>query len=244
MARWSSPLRMGGDEFARRPQDYGGSEIFPGLYRGVVEDVNDPERRGRLRVRVGGVHSSDATKVPTRALLWAEPAFAVCGPNYGAFMVPYVIGSPVYVMFIGGDRRNPVWFGGWYGQRANNDSEAPTEVWENENGSRKGSDAYPKRWLLATPLGHMIEMSDEPGEEEIVVRDHKGNYVHFDSAEGRLDLRFDGDLNVKITGDITVTAGNDIELNASDKFTLRAKKGDHAHPKTLLQRITAWVKKE
>lgn len=244
MGKWRIPLPYGGDEFSRRPQDYGGNEIFPGVYRGTVEDVDDPERRGRIRVRVAGVHSSDASKVPTRSLLWAEPAFPVCGPNYGCFMVPYELGSPVYVMFVAGDRRNPVWFGGWYGQRANNDSEAPTEVWEKENGSRKGSDAYPKRWLLATPLGHMIEMSDEPGQEEIIIRDYKGNFTHFDTAAGKLDLHFDGSLNIKITGDITVTSGDDIEINARDNFVLRAQKGDHGYPRTLLQRIVAWLKKE
>jgi len=49
-----------------------------GFYRGIVEDRNDPEKLGRVRIRVFGVHTDEKTKtpisgVPTEELPWAEP---------------------------------------------------------------------------------------------------------------------------------------------------------------------------
>ena len=40
---------------------------------GVVEDRNDPEKLGRVRVRIVGIHSDDLTILPTTDLPWAIP---------------------------------------------------------------------------------------------------------------------------------------------------------------------------
>jgi hypothetical protein len=33
-----------------------------GIYRGVVEDYNDPDKMGRCKVRIFGIHSPNKTK--------------------------------------------------------------------------------------------------------------------------------------------------------------------------------------
>lgn len=48
------------------------SNLTP-FYFGVVEDRNDPERLGRCRVRVVGVHTEDLSLLPTSELPWAFP---------------------------------------------------------------------------------------------------------------------------------------------------------------------------
>lgn len=40
---------------------------------GVVEDIDDPLKLGRVRVRVFGYHTSDKGQIPTSALPWAHP---------------------------------------------------------------------------------------------------------------------------------------------------------------------------
>lgn len=40
---------------------------------GVVEDINDPLKLGRVRVRAFGYHTDDKTLVPTNSLPWAHP---------------------------------------------------------------------------------------------------------------------------------------------------------------------------
>lgn len=42
------------------------------LFTGVVEDVNDPEQLGRLRVRIFGYHNKDTKELPTSDLPWSQ----------------------------------------------------------------------------------------------------------------------------------------------------------------------------
>ena len=46
----------------------------PIFYRGVVEDNNDPEKLGRLKVRIFGIHSDSNDDLATKTLPWAEVA--------------------------------------------------------------------------------------------------------------------------------------------------------------------------
>ena len=48
---------------------------------GVVEDRNDPERLGRVRVRALGYHTEDKTKIPTESLPWASVMMPVTSPS-------------------------------------------------------------------------------------------------------------------------------------------------------------------
>lgn len=41
-------------------------------WQGVVEDINDPSRLGRVRVRAIGYHTDDKSLIPTDALPWAS----------------------------------------------------------------------------------------------------------------------------------------------------------------------------
>lgn len=61
---------------------------------GVVEDRNDPEKLGRCRVRIFGIHTDDITAIPTVDLPWAVPVHSV--NNNDTFATPkegeYVVG--------------------------------------------------------------------------------------------------------------------------------------------------------
>ncbi len=88
------------------------STKFHGMYRGVVENNSDPDKRGRVQVRVWGVHSEDLNHLPSSSLPWAEAATdllqgGVAGK--GRFVLP-LIGSQVWVFFENGDHMAPVYF--------------------------------------------------------------------------------------------------------------------------------------
>jgi hypothetical protein len=51
---------------------------FPGFYRAIIEDNEDPIDVGRVRVRIFGMHSLDPQETPVEHLPWAEP----CLPLY------------------------------------------------------------------------------------------------------------------------------------------------------------------
>jgi hypothetical protein len=87
---------------------------FPHIYRGVVEDTNDPARAGRIRVRILGVHSDNVDYVPTDSLPWAISATPIGTSggglrNIGTYKVPD-IGSHVFCFFEAGDHNFPVYF--------------------------------------------------------------------------------------------------------------------------------------
>ena len=48
---------------------------------GIVEDRNDPEQLGRVRVRAHGVHTSDTEKLPTSALPFMIPVQDITTPS-------------------------------------------------------------------------------------------------------------------------------------------------------------------
>lgn len=70
-----------------------------GIYRGVVVAVNDPEDKGRVKLRVPQLLGKTATD-------WAWPK-DVASVRLG----PPKVGQGVWVMFEGGDLAFPVWVG-------------------------------------------------------------------------------------------------------------------------------------
>jgi len=95
--------------------DLFGDDILehPLIYRGVVENVDDPEKAGRVRIRVMGIHSDNPKYVETKHLPWAIPAtdLRMGGGlrNIGSYKVPD-IGSHVFIFFEAGDHNFPVYF--------------------------------------------------------------------------------------------------------------------------------------
>ena len=53
------------------------------LFVGVVEDRNDPEKMGRVRVRVYGDHTADKVRIPTDTLPWAQVIMPVTSASTG-----------------------------------------------------------------------------------------------------------------------------------------------------------------
>ncbi len=92
-------------------------EKLEGIYRGVIEDRNDPEQAGRVKVRVFGVHSERREKsniegIPTDELPWAEPAMGLIEGSmsgFGLWAIP-LQGSHVFVFFEAGNIMQPRYF--------------------------------------------------------------------------------------------------------------------------------------
>jgi hypothetical protein len=115
------------DPFRRSTQFEEGTGPYKryfGVYRGFVEFNRDPEQRGRIKVRVPEFDGpefrldEDHTEEPyvaTLELQWVEPCMSMgAGKGFGSFTVPQV-GATVFVMYVGGKKDNPIYFGGWPG---------------------------------------------------------------------------------------------------------------------------------
>jgi len=66
-----------------------------GMYHGIIEDIDDPLKLHRLRVRVIEVHDDDKQRIPTTTLPWFQPLFAVnnsdkaSAPKLGDWVLVY-----------------------------------------------------------------------------------------------------------------------------------------------------------
>jgi len=93
------------------------SEKMYGFFRGVVEDNNDPEKAGRVRVRIFGIHTSQLRKtidegIPASELPWAEPCLPIVEGSisgFGIWGVP-LQGSHVMIFFEANNVSQPRYF--------------------------------------------------------------------------------------------------------------------------------------
>jgi predicted chitinase len=79
-------------------------------YTGVVEDIDDPIRSGRVRVRIFGLHTDDKSLIPTESLPWAQVIKSTDSAGIsGIGWAPHglVCGSWVKVDFEDDDKQYP-----------------------------------------------------------------------------------------------------------------------------------------
>lgn len=186
---------------------------FTALYHGVVTNVADPERLGRVRVRVPGVVEPESD--------WALPMTNGGGAKgRGIFDVPSV-GSDVIVFFHAGEVDRPYYMGGNWGvpgpQRETPGFMGPARG----SAERTGDDPEPvdpkdadkvKAWETARWL---IVMDDRPGKERLFIRDKKTeDAIELDGRSGRMGISVLATtvLLLKCDGQVTIE-GTAITLN-------------------------------
>jgi hypothetical protein len=146
-----------------------------GIYRGVIEDNNDPDMLGRCRIRVWGVHDElkDEGKlegIPTKNLPWAEPCLGLIEGSVsgaGLFSVP-LQGSHVFLFFEGANWQSPRYFATAPG--------LPTEAPDTSKGFNDPSGTYPREDRLNQPDYHKLSRGDTVG----TLVEHKNDNVDTD----------------------------------------------------------------
>jgi hypothetical protein len=209
---------------------------------GVVEDRNDPEKLGRLKVRVHGLHS-DTTLVPTETLPWAHvlmPLTSASLKGVGMSPVGVAIGTTVMGFFMDGAEGNmPIIMGTLPGE-----SDVPNlalgqmtlvkDPVNDEPESPFGA-VYPYNKVFRSESGHVIEIDDTPNRERLHLYHRTGTFteVHPDgttvnhiigngyeiverngsmTVKGNVSIQVDGDYDLNVKGNIRVN-GNTINLN-------------------------------
>ncbi len=147
-----------------------------GKYRGVVIDNKDPQQLGRMRLWVPSLFPTVANAQPDTESLsvsdWAWPCLPFGGTaDQGMFFVPE-IGSKVWVEYEEGNLDSPIWVGVFW-SAPGGQTEIPAEAKEMEAND-------PKRRVLKTSSGHMLEFCDIEGKESITLRHKDGAMLLFD----------------------------------------------------------------
>jgi len=107
-------------KFKSKIQEVGLEEAgrFYGLYHGFVVENEDPEKRGRLKVKIPSVLAEQVFEQ------WIYGKSIFNSNKIGIFAIP-AIGSGVWITFINGDPAMPIWEMGWFA-----DKEIPDEFKE------------------------------------------------------------------------------------------------------------------
>lgn len=88
------------------------------LYQGIIEDVNDPLKLGRVRVRVFGLHTDDTNLIPVNTLPWAicmQSTTSASMSGLGFSATGLLQGSWVVLFFQDADNQYPVVIGSLHG---------------------------------------------------------------------------------------------------------------------------------
>ena len=140
---------------------------FYGKYRGIVEDVDDPENVGRIRARVPEVLADEVSP-------WALPCAPYAGDGVGQYTVPPV-GAGVWIEFEAGDPSRPIWSGCWWGS-----GQLPED--------EEGSAATPPLKIIRTEQGLMVTMDDD--RQTISLSDENGrNILTIEVQAGKITVQ-------------------------------------------------------
>jgi Rhs element Vgr protein len=188
-----APPRLGPQYDCLAPRVAGSPAI------GVVDDIDDPNAWGRVRVSLPWLDGEISS-------VWARLALPAAGAQRGFFFIPEV-GDEVVVGFLGADPRFPVVLGSLW-----NGSQAPPETLDAQTNairaivSRAGhkltfddSDDAPKV-QVTTSAGQTATLDDSSGSEKIELVDKTGNKLTMDSKGITLEAASGADISLKASG--------------------------------------------
>ena len=169
-----------------------------GKFRATVIDNQDPQKRGRLKLRIPSALADQDSD-------WALPCLPYGGlDQQGMFFVPD-IDAQVWVEFEEGDISRPIWVGTFWQQ----ESDTPEDAAKEEPTTR----------MIQTSSGHILQFDDEEGEERFrlyhpadaeMIIDNQGTITLTD-ASGAV-LRMDAESNEVVVEDAN---GNIMTMNSS-----------------------------
>lgn len=192
---------------------------YYGKYRGIVVDNNDPEKLGRLKVRVPSVLGNDVVTG------WAM----ACAPYGGAkdqgfFFIPEDR-SGVWVEFEAGDLEFPIWVG-TYWAKPGGEIEVPKPA---------DTQSPPTRKIIRTLKGNSIEMEDKDGDEVIIIKfsngEDKTNQITMN--KNGIEIVDSNKNKVVMNKDGVVVESSQIKLGSSDAV----------QPIVLGNKLVAWLAK-
>ena len=231
---------------------------------GVVEDRDDPEYLGRVRVRVYNLHGNKM-EAPTDSLPWAPvlmPPNSSSLKQVGISPTGLQIDSTVVGFFLDGEEATmPIVFGvlpgvGDISLLAKGKMSINKELFGIEPPSAFKA-LYPFNKVVETESGHVFEVDDTPNQERIHQYHRSGTYTEIDPEgrrvnkivgddyeivqknqkiyiQGNVDMQVKGNYTLNVTGNIVVN-GKIINMNKGTQGAARiGDTADTADPEGLV----------
>ncbi len=204
------------DVLAPADEESGKPTKYYGVVTGLVRDIKDPKRLGRVKVDFPWLaEEADAVaegQEDRAHSAWARVATLMASKNRGMYFLPDV-GDEVLVAFEHGDPERPVVLGGLW----NADDEPPHQMdAEGKNNVR----------AIYSRSGHAITLDDSDDKAAISIVDKTGeNSIVIDSANNAMALKVKGDLTIDVGGNITLKVKGNINIDAEQAIEAKAKTG-------------------
>jgi uncharacterized protein involved in type VI secretion and phage assembly len=184
-----------------------------GVTVGTVEDNQDPEHEGRVKVRFPWLDDTTISE-------WCRIVQPYAGPGYGAVFVPEKQ-TEVLLAFIHGDMTEAIVIGGLY----NGKDKPPTyrdgtkqdvKMIRTKAGHvvRLDDSAQAKAIELKTAGGHDVVLDDQ--NKKITLSTSGGHQIAMDDLGSRIEIKAkagQAKITLQATGEVTIE-GTDIQIKA------------------------------
>lgn len=190
-----------------------GNRLVEGVVIGVVTNINDQDKLGRVKVKFpwlpgapnGGELESN----------WARIASIGAGKERGILFVPEV-NDEVLVAFEHGDINSPYILGGlWNKKDTPPDGRNAELVSQGKVGQR----------VIRSSSGHLILLDDTEGQEQILIQDKsKNNIIQINTKDNAMTLKCQKDFTIDAGGNFTVKAKGDVLFDSPGKFEIKSIK--------------------
>jgi uncharacterized protein involved in type VI secretion and phage assembly len=172
-----------------------------GIVIGTVVDLDDPEKLGRVKLKLPQYDDQQST--------WARIASPMAGNNRGFFFRPEVQ-DEVLVGFENGEIRRPYVLGSLWSKV---DTPPPRDNDETKNNWR----------FMVSRSGHIFKFDDTEGSEKIEIVDKSGSLkVTFDSTSSKITIESNGDVEIKAPQGAFKVSAQTVDIEASGEMKLQA----------------------
>jgi uncharacterized protein involved in type VI secretion and phage assembly len=172
-----------------------------GIVIGTVVDLNDPEKLGRVKLKLPQYNDEQST--------WARIASPMAGNNRGFFFRPEVQ-DEVLVGFENGEARRPYVLGALWSKV---DTPPPRDSDETKNNWR----------FIVSRSGHILKFDDTSGSEKIEIIDKSGSLkITLDSANSKIQIESNGDVEVSAPQGTFKVSAQTVDIESSAGMTLHA----------------------
>ena len=149
--------------------------MYYGKYRGIVTENDDPQKQGRLKVKVPKLFGDEE-------LDWAYPCIQFAPKGMGFYFIPR-IDDLVWVEFEAGEVSCPIWTGMWW----------------IKDGIPEGVSL--DSCMIVTPSGHVMKFNSKENEIVWSITDKTGQCIEMDSSNKKVRIKDLSGQNITLDSD-------------------------------------------